>query len=561
METIRISVAQINLVVGDMKSNTEKVMRYIKSADELGSDIVLFPEMCITGYPAEDLLLKKHFIKDSLDALKQITKYAGDITVVLGSISVFGTKIHNSAYVLRHKKIAGIYNKMNLPNYSVFDEKRYFKEGDKPVVFKLGNAVFGINICEDIWHDKNVMDAEIKLGAKVILGMAASPFYSGKNAWRASTLSKKSKRLKTYIVYCNMVGGQDELVFDGGSAIYSNSGKIVQRANQFEEALITSDIFVPESRVRENYSIIDLGAKRRSLKPELSGGAFIENSFTDEIYKALVLGTRDYVRKNGFSKVIIGLSGGIDSALTSVIAVDAIGKENVVAMTMPSKFSSSDTRKDALLIAGNLGIKCFEMPIDGILEGYMNGLEPVFKSRDNGLVVENLQARIRGNLMMALSNKFGWLVLTTGNKSETSVGYCTLYGDMAGGFAVIKDVPKTLVYKLTEHVNVAYGYDVIPKSVIKRDPSAELRPNQKDSDSIPKYEVLDEIIKYYVEEDRSFGEILKKTRCSKSVLQDVIRKIDMNEYKRRQSPPGIKITPKAFGKDRRLPITNKYVEY
>jgi NAD+ synthase (glutamine-hydrolysing) len=539
MLTVRIAQAQINTTVGDLKGNSDKIIKFIKEAKRNKADIITFPEMAIAGYPPEDLLFKPQFIKDNLEALKKISRYTDNIVALVGFVDKVGDKIYNACALLAHGQHIYSYHKILLPNYGVFDEKRYFTPGEECLIFKLGDLSFGVNICEDIWEENGPASFEaLKGGAQVLLNISASPYSAGKLNLRETILRRMAKRTKAYIFYNNLVGGQDELVFDGASMIVNAQGKILSSAKQFEEELLVFDINPKEKTPLP----ISQPAK---LKP------------IEEIYQALILGTRDYVKKNNFRKVTLGLSGGIDSALVACIAKDALGAENVIAVTMPSKYTSSGTYADSRKLASNLKIRLLELPIGKVFESYLRALKNIFKNLKANIAEENLQARIRGNLLMALSNKFGYLVLTTGNKSETSTGYCTLYGDMAGGFAVIKDVPKTLVYKLAEYVNRREVFCIIPPSIINRAPSAELKPNQKDQDTLPPYSVLDGIIKAYVEEDKSLTDILK-LGFKKALVKKVISMVDRNEYKRRQAPPGVKITPRAFGRDRRMPITNQY---
>lgn len=549
METIRVALAQINSTVGDIKANGEKIIAYIQKAQKSNVNMVIFPELALTGYPPEDLLFKKHFVNDNIEELRHIIGLINDnITVIMGFVDKDAKDaIYNAAAVIHNNKLKGVYRKINLPNYGVFDEKRYFRPGSKAPIFALDKITYGINICEDIWQKKGIAKRQAKKGAQLIINISASPYYMGKINLRENMLVDRAKETKAYICYNNLIGGQDELVFDGGSLIVDPQGKVLVFGKQFEEDLIIADLPIGVKQKREKRALPE-------IKPKKLCGI-------EEVYNALVLGTRDYVKKNEFEKVAIGLSGGIDSSLTAVIACDALGRENVVGVSMPSRYSSGATQGDAKTLAQNLGIKFIMAPIESIFSIYLTLLEKEFSGLAPDVTEENLQARIRGNILMALSNKFRWLVLTTGNKSETCVGYCTLYGDMAGGFAVLKDVPKTLVYKLAQFRNKMKNKKPIPESILAREPSAELRQGQKDSDSLPPYPVLDGILKKYVEEDNSLQEVISSTKLDPNVVKAVIEKIDQNEYKRRQSPPGIKITPKAFGKDRRLPITNRYKEY
>lgn len=552
---IRIACAQINCTVGDLKGNAEKILEYIEKAKEKGVDIVAFPELAITGYPPDDLLLKTSFINDNLKTIRELAKKIGDIIVIAGFVDRTQGKIFNAAAIIHRGKIKAIYHKKLLPNYGVFDEKRYFSQGDENPVYRAeteqGRFIFGVSICEDIWHDTGPIKIQAKQKASLIFNINASPYHMEKIKEREKIVKDMAKENNVYIVYTNLVGGQDELVFDGQSFIVEPGGKIVSRADAFKEQLLIHDIEVPLRKIRNNIIFRLNERKKENISCYLSQHLSLEQ----EIYEALVLGLRDYVSKNGFQKTVIGISGGIDSALVTTIAVDALGKDRVIGVFMPSRFTSQDSISDAKNLAQNLGIKLLEIPIEEIFSSYLKTLQPHFENTKPDITEENIQARIRGNLLMALSNKFGYLVLTTGNKSEISTGYATLYGDMAGGFAVIKDVPKTIVYKLARYRNSVKP--VIPEHIITREPTAELRANQKDTDSLPPYEILDEILKMYVEQDKSIDYITKKG-FDRDTTARVVRMVDRSEYKRRQAPPGIKITPRSFGKDRRMPITNKY---
>ncbi len=565
-KTIRIALAQINPTVGDLHGNAGKILAFMEKAFSMQSDIVVFGELALCGYPPEDLLLKQHFVRDNLSALKEIVNKVTRSVVIIGFVdSDKGGAIYNAAGIIQNKRLCGVYHKLALPNYGVFDEKRYFHAGSRIPLVKFNDVLFGINICEDIWQTRGLSYIQAQKGAKCIINISASPFYAGKAHLRRKTLQQRAHETKTHICYTNLVGGQDELVFDGGSAVFGPDGTVLFQAHYFEEELLVADITFRDSHILKpktkaiQYIALSDSMTSKKMSSPITKAKSLER--VEEIYRALVLGTRDYILKNGFEKAVIGLSGGIDSALTAAIACDAIGNDNVIAVGMPSRFSSKETKSDAGIIAGNLDIQYHVIPISAILDSYDVVLKKVFTGRKKDVTEENLQARIRGNILMALSNKFGWLVLTTGNKSETSVGYCTLYGDMAGGFAVIKDVPKTLVYELAEYINKKYGRNIIPASVISREPSAELRPHQKDQDSLPEYPVLDKILEKYVEQDYSYENIVRSTKINSNIIKDVILRVDRNEYKRRQAPPGIKITPKSFGKDRRLAITNKYKEF
>jgi NAD+ synthase (glutamine-hydrolysing) len=563
MKTMRIALVQTNPLVGDLSGNSQKIIDTLNQLKTFGVEIAVFPELAICGYPPEDLLHKPHFIKENKLCLNKIKSSCIGITAVIGFPDSKGNKIYNAAAIIRNKKLIYTYHKMHLPNYGVFDEKRYFTQGDKCAVFHEDRIAWAVNICEDIWVEPGPVMYEAKFGkAHLIINISASPYHKGKLIQRENILKKQAKNHNATIAYCNMVGGQDELIFDGGSLIISPEGEILSRGMQFKEDIVIADILLKKSdkKIKKCSYVknVILNPIKISEKPLLKARHISPLPPMEEVYNALILGTKDYVNKNGFKKVILGLSGGIDSALTATIAVDALGKDNVIALTMPSQFSSEGTITDAKITALNLGIKLISIPIAEIFAKYIEILKPFFQDTNWDSTEENIQARIRGNILMAYSNKFGHLVLTTGNKSETSVGYCTLYGDMAGGFAILKDVPKQLVYELSRFRNKLAGYKLIPESVFKRPPTAELRDNQKDEDSIPPYHILDPIIEEYVEKDKSPEQIIRQG-ANKNTVAKIIDLIDKNEYKRRQAPPGIKITPKSFGKDRRMPITCKNI--
>lgn len=531
---MKIAMAQINTTVGDLEGNKNKILDYVNRAKAQGADIVLFPEMTVSGYPPEDLLLNVNFIGECESIIcKLIKEIPEDITVVCGSPSLVSDwEPHNSAYIFSKNKVFYIYHKTELPNYGVFDEKRYFIPGDENYIFPLtkdGDFIFAITICEDIW----IKDSKVRnvcKGSDFVLNLSASPFHAEKNHIRESVIADFAKETETTVFYCNLVGGQDELVFDGGSMVVDKEGNVLAQAGRFEEDLVIYD----------TEGINSIPGRVPS----------------DEIYDALVLGTRDYVQKSGFKKVVIGMSGGIDSALTAAIARDAVGADNVVCVSMPSQFNSRETQSDALLQSEILGVECDVVPIGLINHEYHEHLS--FNGADGSekLMKENLQARIRGNILMAYSNATGSLVLSTGNKSEMSVGYCTLYGDMCGGFAVLKDVYKSIVFELCKYLNRRAGKEVILESIINRPPSAELSEGQKDSDSLPPYNILDCILQGFIEDKRSVNSLIED--YGYDVVTKVISLLDKSEYKRRQSAPGVKITPLAFGKDRRMPIVNKY---
>jgi len=575
MRTLRIGLCQINTTVGDIEGNTRKILDFIKKGKKKAADLLVFPEMAVTGYPPEDLLLMPKFIEANLKAVEKISRATTSVTAVVGFVHK-DRDIFNAAALLHHGKLVDIYCKTFLPNYGVFDENRYFQPGKENFILTLGSTPIGLSICEDLWYPGDpVRTQALYGGAELIVNISASPYHASKLAFREKMVSTRASDNIAVVALCNLVGGQDELVFDGGSVIFDQRGELLARGIQFEEDLVLADLDMeavfrtrlhdPRSRKErlegEEKGIrkIELPGPKQSTKKRESLPARRNKALsrTAEIYAALVLGTGDYIVKNGFRKVLVGLSGGVDSALTAAIAVDALGKNGVVGVAMPSQYSSKASLEDARLLAKNLGIRFLTVPITDVFQAYLRTLSPHFKGLKPDVTEENVQARIRGNLLMALSNKFGWLVLTTGNKSEMSVGYCTLYGDMAGGFAVLKDVPKTLVYELTDFRNKRDGKAVIPQNIVRKAPSAELRPNQKDEDSLPPYPTLDPILKAYVEEDKDLEEIAK-LGFKENMIKEVIRMVDRNEYKRRQSPPGVKITHRALGKDRRIPVTNKY---
>lgn len=578
MAFLRLALAQINSTVGDLPGNSHKIISYIKKAKGYKADVVVFPELAVTGYPPEDLLLKPQFIADNLSEIKKISSAVQGITAIVGFVEqIKNQALCNAAAILSQKKIMDVYHKVLLPNYGVFDEFRYFRAGSRCPVYRFRDIKVGVNICEDIWHREGPVQRQASAGAEIIININASPYERGKPQRRENILGERSSENGVMIAYVNAVGGQDELVFDGFSMVYDHKGLLIARAKQFEEDMLVVDLDVTEARKARKAKALLLrkkpGTAARSGRiisiqaPEQTGRKFLSHYTVEplkkkeeEIYRALVLGTRDYITKNGFGGAVIGLSGGIDSSLVAAIAVDAIGKRNVKGLFMPSAYTSRESSEDAVQLAENLGIDIIEIPIGKILKSYLGVLETSFRGKGEDTTEENLQARIRGNLLMAFSNKFGWLVLTTGNKSEMSVGYATLYGDMAGGFAVIKDVPKTLVYEICKWLNSKDREPVIPARVLWKAPTAELKPDQKDSDTLPPYEVLDPILKAYIEDHKSFRDVLQ-VGCGIDCTRKVIGMVDRSEYKRRQSPPGIKITARAFGRDRRFPITNKYRSY
>ncbi len=580
MRTLRLGMAQINPTVGDLDGNTRKIIQYINDARKMGVDLLTFPELSIPGYPPEDLLLMPRFVDANLEYLQGVIVASESITVLVGFVDR-KDDIYNAAALIHDGTLQAVYHKIHLPNYGVFDERRYFQAGREFLVFSLRGIIVGVNICEDIWHPGDPTRAQALYGgAEIIVNISSSPYHAGKGNFRERMLATRAADNIAIVAFNNLVGGQDELVFDGESMVFDQSGNLMHRGKKFQEELILMDLEIEgvfrkrlhDPRRREVK--LEDGAERELLhmvrlsenhKPRKKRAKISQRSNeplpqAQEVYEALVLGTRDYVRKNGFDKVLIGLSGGIDSSLVTTIAVDALGLENVIGVFMPSGYTSAESSEDAIGLSENLGIKLITIPITETFNAYREVLAPEFAGKEVDVTEENIQARIRGNILMALSNKFGWLVLTTGNKSEMSVGYCTLYGDMAGGFAVIKDVPKTLVYELARYRNGRSKSKVIPERVIEKEPSAELRPEQRDTDTLPPYPVLDPILQAYVEEDRDLEGILA-LGFEKGMVKNIIDRVDRNEYKRRQSPPGIKITPRALGKDRRLPITHRYRNY
>lgn len=567
-------MAQINTCVGDIRGNAARIRDYASRAARVGADMVVFPELAVTGYPPEDLLLKPKFISDNIEAVFTLACQIEAVTAVIGFVDR-RDYIYNAAAVVQGGRVAGIYRKMFLPNYGVFDEERYFQRGAAALNVVVGDTTVGVSICEDIWYPEGPAAVQALGGAEVIVNINASPYHMGKLATREEMLATRAMDYEAVVVYCNLVGGQDELVFDGRSMILDEEGRLLARGAAFEEDLVIADLdieAVARKRLRDTrrrskvsglvrdggLEVVDLhGAVREERKRRQAPVIAPALGRLEEVAGALELGTRDYVEKNGFGRVLVGLSGGVDSALVAVVASAALGAGRVSTVYMPSRYSSPRSGELASVLAANLGTSHRTVAVDDIFDAYLKTLAPVFEDRPPDVTEENIQARIRGNILMALSNKFGWLVLTTGNKSEMSVGYATLYGDMAGGFAVIKDVPKRLVYELARFYNERAGRELIPEEILTRAPSAELRPGQTDQDTLPPYDVLDDLLRHYVEEDRSLDELLA-LGFDREVASAVVRMVDRSEYKRRQAPPGIKITPKAFGKDRRMPITNGY---
>ena len=586
--TFRLALAQINPTVGDIPGNTAKILDYLERAREAGADLVAFPELATTGYPPEDLLFKKSFLIDNVDAMAKVAAASRGIAVVLGYVNIVslerpseevGPQVTNAAALCYGGKLVDTYHKIFLPNYGVFDEQRYFQKGSECPVYRIAGVDVGVNICEDIWYPVGPTTVQCQAGAELVVNINASPFHAGKRAFRENMIAQRALENGLTIAYVNTVGGQDELVFDGSSIICNTAGGLVARGPAFKEWLLITDLEFPDaaakpSRTTSSAEAAAVGTAKNVTVSEValnSRAPLAEQPMSDgidgpeEVYRALVMGTGDYLRKSGFTKALIGLSGGIDSALTATVAVDALGKDNVVGITMPSRYSSEGSISDSKKLAENLGVDLWEVPIEPAHQAFTDMLAERFKGTEANVAEENVQARVRGNVLMTVSNKFGWIVLTTGNKSEMAMGYATLYGDMAGGFAVLKDVPKTTVYELCRWRNRqgrAFGTvdDVIPAAIIDKPPSAELRDGQLDADSLPAYEILDPVIEAYVEDDLSYQDMVGQG-FDPQVVRQVIAAVDRNEYKRRQAPPGVKITHRAFGKDRRLPIVNRYRQH
>ena len=588
--TFRLALAQLNLTVGDLSGNTALMVESVRRARNAGAYLVAFPELATTGYPPEDLLFKRSFIDGNVAAMEEVVAESRGIAVVLGYVRPLdsgdtGGGIANSAAVAYDGRLVDSYDKIFLPNYGVFDEERYFRKGATCPVYEILGARIGVNVCEDIWYEIGPSSVQRQAGAELIVNINASPFHAGKSAYRRdSIVGSRATELGVFVAYLNTVGGQDELVFDGNSMVCDPHGRVVKRGPAFEEAMLLVDICpdevpaLPAAHRGADYETALAKVGSPKIVQVISGPAgtvatgnraspapeqeWEEVGEIEEIYLALVLGTRDYLHKTGFRKAIIGLSGGIDSALTAAVAADALGPENVLGITMPSRYSSGGSIDDSAELARNLGIEFWEIPIEPAHTAFTEMLEERFADTEPNVAEENVQARIRGNVLMTVSNKFGWIVLTTGNKSEMAMGYATLYGDMAGGFAVLKDVDKMTVYALARWRNDHGGLfgstgHVIPQAIIDKPPSAELREGQLDADSLPPYDVLDPVIQAYVEDDCSYADMVAQGH-DPAVVSQVIAAVDRNEYKRRQAPPGVKITPRAFGRDRRLPIVNRY---
>jgi len=577
---LRIGLAQISVRVGDLWGNARKILAVVQQARDLGVDVLTFPELIVTGYPPEDLLMRPRFVRDNMKVTRELARQIQGLVAVIGFVDRTAEGLRNAVAVVQRGIMSVVYHKIHLPNYGVFDEKRYFVPGSQAKVFVCNGVRFAISICEDIWVPDVTRIQAQEGGAQIILNASSSPYYAGKRTEREEMLANRARENHCHIAYVNLVGAQDELVFDGNSMVFDSDGNVIARAKQFEEDLLIADLEL-EKEQRRPQSVppppIDL---KRSFKPEVPRPTLSYVNFCipakpsrppitprieaqlgaeEEIYKALTLGLERYVRGNRFSKVVIGISGGIDSALTAALAYDALGPDGVIGLAMPSPFTSAESNEDAEELCRNLGIRLEVIPIEPLMAAFDASLAPFFGDMPRGVTEENLQARIRGSLLMAFSNKFNSMVVSTGNKSELATGYCTLYGDMVGGFAILKDVPKTLVFRLCRFRNSIHPTPFIPERIITKEPSAELKHNQKDTDSLPPYPLLDAIMHAYVVEDRGIDEIIG-LGFSQDIVKRVVRMIDISEYKRRQGAPGIKITPKAFGKDRRMPICNGYEE-
>ncbi len=566
--SLRFALIQMNPRVGDIGNNVARMLGYIEQARKQGAHFVVFPELAVCGYPPEDLALREDFLAANRNGMTTLAQAGKGLTVIAGFVEKKNERTYNAAGICANGRLVATYHKISLPNYGVFDERRYFTPGAEPLVLLWNKLRLGVNICEDIWAQENISEFEAATGgAQILINISASPYHFRKGLEREQLVSNIARRCRAHFIYVNLVGGQDELVFDGQALIYDPEGRLLLRSHQFEEELVIADLELSTALPRPN---LDLQSRFTLQEAELETPLntklitrrtpVIERAREprDEIFSALVLGTRDYVRKNGFQQAVLGLSGGIDSALTATIAVAALGAENVVGVLMPSRFTANASVEDAEELARKLKLRTLTLPIEEPVLAFEKVLAAAFKNMARDIAEENLQARVRGILLMALSNKFGWLVLSTSNKSESAVGYGTLYGDMAGGFAVLKDVSKTLVYALAQWANAhAFDAPVIPERTITRAPTAELKPDQTDQDSLPPYDVLDLIIAEYVENDRGYAEMIAHDIPARAT-SEVLRLIDRAEYKRRQAPPGIKITHKNFGKDRRMPITNGF---
>ncbi len=578
MDKYRIALAQVNTTVGDLRGNTEIVKDWVARAAAQGADLAAFPELTLTGYPPEDLVLYPSFVAENKRLLRELAQCVQQNVAIVGFVDEADGRLFNASALLANGMVQGVYHKLHLPNYGVFDERRYFEPGTVCPVVDLGRCSIGLNICEDIWQSVGPSEVQCQAGAELIVNINGSPFEIDKRNTREGLVTAAAGRNRAFVAYVNQIGGQDELVFDGGSMVAGPDGMVIASSPQFEEDLLVIDLDIEQVRAARRASPVPgLGgpattekwhvrAPKPESRPPLPPPRIAEADILGVIYSALVVGTRDYVRKTGFGKVAVALSGGVDSSLVAAVAVDALGAPNVVGVSMPSRFSSTGSRTDAAELARRLGIELWNVPIEPGHAAFEEMLAPYFAETESGVAEENVQARIRGNLMMAISNKFGWLVLTTGNKSEMATGYATLYGDMAGGFAVIKDVPKTLVYELSRRRNESGPGAPIPQTVIDKPPSAELRPDQLDEDSLPPYPVLDRILEMYVEQRLPVQDIIESERsidgerADEATVRRITGLVDRNEYKRRQAAPGVKITGLAFGRDRRLPLASQFRE-
>jgi NAD+ synthase (glutamine-hydrolysing) len=570
---MRLALAQINTTVGDLVGNRQKILEWMGEAKTAGAELVLFPELAVTGYPPEDLLLRPGFVKEAERSLEEIARAARGIVAFVGTPH-FDRDLHNALAVCAGGEVKALYRKRFLPNYGVFDEHRYFAPGRDLFLLEHGDTLIGPTVCEDIWQPGPPATDLSLAGAQLIANISASPFHVGKELEREQMLETRARDNVCYVAFVNAVGGQDELVFDGHSVVLDDEGQVLARAPGFEETLLVVDVEPVEAvgrRLRDvrrrtleserehesEVPIVHVGAPRHETVPQADPEIVPMAADVEQMRRALELGLKDYVEKNGFQEVVVGVSGGIDSALTAALAAETLSPERVHCVSMPSRYSSSGTQSDARKLAESLGSPFLELPIEPVVEGFEQVLREVFAGREPDLTEENIQARTRGTLLMALSNKFGWLVVATGNKSELSVGYSTLYGDMAGGFALLKDVYKTDVFRLARYLNERAGRELIPQTIIDRAPSAELRPDQLDEDSLPPYAELDRVLEEYVELDRSREE-LTEDGFDRDVVERALAMIDRAEYKRRQAPPGVKLRPRAFGRDRRVPITNRW---
>ena len=570
---LRVALAQLNPTVGDLAGNTRQILEWVERARDGGADLVAFPELAITGYPPEDLVLKPSFIRDNLRHLHKVAEASRGIAIVVGFVDM-DHDIYNAAAFAFGGEVKGVYHKFYLPNYGVFDEERYFRRGTRCPIFVYQGVRIGVSICEDAWYPSGPISIQALAGAELLVNINGSPYHAGKREARETMIRTRAMDSRAFVAWVNTTGGQDELVFDGNSVIFGPEGQVIGHAPSFEQNLLMGDLDagtvfgarLHDTRLRQEArepALIDMtvsevavGVRSHLSRKWLRAPIASPLDGAAEVYAALVTGTRDYVHKNGFEKVVLGLSGGVDSALTAIVAADALGPQNVISVLMPSRYTSKENLEDAAACAEALGLQLLEIPIDPAHSSFEEMFTEAFLNTRSGVAEENIQPRIRGIILMALSNKFGYLLLTTGNKSELATGYCTLYGDMAGGFAVLKDIPKTLVYELCRHRN-SVGGSTIPERILTKAPSAELRENQKDTDSLPAYDILDPILRGYVEDDRGYEELVAAGHDPATVTR-VIQLVDRSEYKRRQAPPGVKITPRAFGRDRRMPLTNRY---